>query len=118
MTQLQPLHSHLIHEVFARAVRGDPGLVKAVTDFAGEVRFINGDLVFSLPQLFQFLLIDLERSGHGRIEPSDTEYQGFHRMLYQSQINTELRRLGAIVVVDHADDDHALSLYRLTRLPG
>jgi hypothetical protein len=118
MTKLQQLHLHLIHEVFARAVAGDPGLVKAVSDFAGEVRFIEGDLIFSLPQLFQFLLIDLERRGHGSIESSDTDYQAFHRMLYHSQINTELRRLGAIVVVEHADHDHALSLYRLTRLPG
>lgn len=118
MTKLQPLHSHLIHEVFARAVRGDPGLVKAVSDFGGQVRFINGDLIFSLPQLFRFLLIDFERTGHGRMESSDADYQAFHRMLYHSHINTELGRMGAIVVVEHADDDHALSLYRLTRLPG
>jgi hypothetical protein len=118
MTKLQQLHLHLIHEVFARAVAGDPGLVKAVSDFAGEVRFIEGDLIFSLPQLFQFLLIDLERTGHGRIESSDTDYQAFHQMLYHSRINTELRRLGAIIVVDHIDDVHALSLYRLTRLRG
>lgn len=117
MTKLQQLYSHLIHEVFARVVTGDPGLVKALSDFAGDVRLIEGDLIFSLPQLFQFLLIDLERTGHGHVESSDTDYQAFHRMLYHSHTNTELRRLRAIVVVEHADDDHALSLYRLTRLP-
>ena len=118
MTLLEPLREHLMREVFARAAARDPELIAAVERFGEGMQFVNGELRFTLPRLFAFVLADFERT---RREPIDTalcDYKAFRRFLYQSQVNTELRRLGAIVVVERADDDHALSLYRLTRRPA
>lgn len=114
MTALERLRQHLVHEVFVRALARDPDLVAAVEHFDGEVNFSSGSLVFTLPHLHRFTLSHLEASGHGPLTAAQCDYKAFRRMLYQSAVNTELRQLGAMVVVEHADDDHALSLYRLS----
>lgn len=115
MTSLQALHAHLIREVFARALAGDAELADSVGRFDGIVRLEDKDLLFTLPDLFRFLLSDFERAGHGTLDVAARDYKPFHRMLYRSRTNAQLRSFGALVVVEHADDDHALSLYRLTR---
>lgn len=113
MTALEQLCRHLVDEVFARAIAHDPDLVAAVERFDGDVNFNAGSLLFTLPDLYRFTLIHLEASGHGPLDAGHCDYKAFRRMLYQSAVNTELRQLGAMVVVEHVDDDHALSLYRL-----
>ena len=115
MTPLQQLREHLIYEVFASAVTREPEFVAAIQRFGGEVHFVDGDLLFTLPELFRFLLADFEHSGRGLLDPTKCDYKAFRRLLYQGRVNTELRGLGAVVVVEHANDDHALSIYRLTR---
>lgn len=118
MTALEQLRQHLVHEVFARAIARDPDLVAAVERFDGDVRFNAGNLLFTLPHLYRFTLIHLEASGHGPLDAAQCDYKAFRRMVYQSAVNTELRRFGAMVVVERADDDHALSLYRLSHNSG
>jgi hypothetical protein len=115
MTHLQQLRQHLIHAILARALERDAEIANAVERFEGEVRFVDGELVFTLPHLYRFALHHLESSGHA-VNPIRCDYPAFRRMLYQSAVNTELRDFGARVVVERADDDHALSLYRLTRV--
>jgi hypothetical protein len=116
MTASQQLRQHLIRAIFERALERDAKLVGAVGRFEGDVRFVDGELVFTLPHLYRFALQDFEASGHAGVDASQCDYVAFRRMLYQSAVNTELRGFGARVVVERADDDHALSLYRLTRL--
>ena len=116
MTAAQRLHRHLVHQVFARASARDPELVRAVEHFDGGVSFVGDDLVFTLPQLYRFALHHFQVSGAGPDTTAQCDYASFRRLLYRSATNTELRGIGAVVVVECADDDHARSLYRLTRL--
>jgi hypothetical protein len=113
MTALEQLRQHLVHGVFERAIALDPDLVAAVERFDGEVNFNAGSLLFTLPHLYRFTLTHLEALGHGPLDAAQCDYKSFRRMLYQSAMNTELRQFGAMVVVERANDDHALSLYRL-----
>lgn len=113
MTALERLRRHLVHEVFARAVARDPDLVAAVERFDGDVSFDAGGLLFTLPHLYRFTLMHLEASSPGPLDAAHCDYKAFRRMLYQSGVNADLRQFGAMVVVEHVDDDHALSLYRL-----
>ena len=114
MTSIQALHAHLIHEIFARALAGDAVLADSVGRFEGNVRFEDKDLLFTLPDLFRLLLIEFERAGHCTLDAAARDYKAFRKLLYHSRTNAQLRILGGTVVVEHADDDHALSLYRLT----
>lgn len=114
MTALEQLRRHLVDEVFARAITHDPDLVAAVERFDGELKFDAGSLLFTLPHLYRFTLNHLATSGHGPLDAAQCDYKAFRRMLYGSDVNTELRRFGAMVVVEHADEDHALSVYRLS----
>lgn len=118
MKALEQLRRHLVQEVFARALACDPDLIAAVEGFDGAVNFNDGSLLFTLPDLYRFTLIHLEASGHGPLDAGQFDYKAFRRMLYQSAVNTELRHLGAMVVVEHVGDDHALSLYRLRHSSG
>lgn len=114
MTPLEQLRQHLVREVFARAIARDPELVAAVERFDGEVNFNADGLLFTLPHLYRFTLIHLEAVGHVRLDAARCDYKAFRRMLYQSAVNMELRQFGATVVVEHAADDHTLSVYRLS----
>lgn len=114
MTTVEKLRRHLVHEVFARAIVRDPDLVAAVEHFDGEVNFDADSLLFTLPHLYRFTLIHLGASNHGPLDSAQCDYNAFRRMLYQSAVNTDLHQLGAMVVVEHVDDNHALSLYRLS----
>jgi hypothetical protein len=118
MMNVQQLHDHLIHQVFARIIAGDPERIDALARADGGMRFVDRDLLFTLPALLRFLVLDFERSGHAPLDPAELDYKVLRRMLYQNPTNAALRRFGAVVVVEHADDDHALSLYRLTRCPA
>jgi hypothetical protein len=118
MTTVEQLVQHLVEWVFAPALAGDANLRAALACFGGNPRFDADELVFTLPHLHRFLLIHCERSGLGPPDARASDYRVFRHTLYAGDTNTALRRLGAMVVVDHADDDHALSVYRLKRLPG
>lgn len=112
----QTLQGHLIHQVFARTFAGDPELIDAIGRFDGELRCVDGDLLFTLPHLFRFLVADFEqRRGCAALADDDRDYRRFRRMLYRSDTNAALRRIGAVVVIDRADPDHSLRRYRLTR---
>lgn len=111
-------NQQLIDSVFARAVAGDPERVVAVGRFDGAVRFAGAELLFTLPELPRFLLIDWARSGHDPRVAEVANYKAFRGMLYHGRTNAELRRFGAVVGVERADADHAHSLYRLTRRNG
>jgi hypothetical protein len=115
MTALDQLRRHLVHEVFGRAIARDPELVAAVERFDGEVKFNGGSLLFTLPHLYRFTLNHFEALGHGPLDAALCDYKTFRRMLYRSDVNTELRQFGAMVVVEHAGDDHALNVYRLSQ---
>lgn len=116
MTALEQLRQHLVQVVFARAVARDPELVAAVESFDGDVHFDGSDLMFTLPDVYRFALTHLDASGRGPLDAARCDYKAFRRMLYQSALNAELRRLGAVVIIERANHDNALSLYRLTRL--
>jgi hypothetical protein len=118
MTTAQQLHHHLVYDVFAGAIAGDVNLKAAVDAFGGDVCFDAGDLLFTLPHLLRFLLLHCEASGHGVPDAQARDYRVFRRLLYGAEVNTALRPLGAVVVVERADADHRLSRYRLTRLPA
>lgn len=115
MTALEQLRQHLVHGVFECAIARDLDLIAAVERFDGEVNFDAGSLLFTLPHLYRFTLIHFEALGHSPLDVAQCDYKAFRRMLYQSDVNTELRQFGAMVVVERVDDDHALSLYRLSR---
>ena len=117
MTTAQELHDHLVHRVFAGVIAGDVDVTAAVDAFGGEVRLDAGDLLFTLPHLLRFLLLHCQASGQGVPDAQARDYRVFRRLLYGAEVNTALRRLGAVVVVERADADHRRSLYRLTRLP-
>lgn len=110
---MQALLDHLTHEIFARAFAGDRDVIEAIERFDGELRCVDGDLLFTLPDLFRFVLIDIER--RGPLPTADRDYRAFLRALYRSDMNATLRRVSAVVIVDRADKDHALRRYRLTR---
>lgn len=118
MTSAQQLHHHLVHRVFAGVIAGEVNLTDAVDAFEGEVRLQAGDLLFTLPHLLRFLLLHWEASGNGVPDAQARDYRVFRRLLYSTEVNTELRQIGGVVVVERADADHRLTQYRLTRLPG
>ena len=62
MTLLESLREHLIREVFAPAIAHKPASIATVEHFGGDMRFADGDLLFTLPQLFAFVLADFERN--------------------------------------------------------
>lgn len=62
MTLLESLREHLIRDVFAPAIAHKPASIATVEHFGGDMRFADGDLLFTLPQLFAFVLADFERN--------------------------------------------------------
>ena len=78
----------------------------------------RADLLFTLPELLRFLLLDRARTGHDPLGAEVASYKAFRGMLHHGGTNAELRRFGAVVVVERADDDPAQSVYRLTRRNG
>jgi hypothetical protein len=113
---VQALLDHLAHDIFARAFAGDRDVIEAIGRFDGELRCVDGDLLFTLPDLFRFVLIDIER--RGPLPSAERDYRAFLRALYRSDMNATLRRIGAVVIVDRGDKHHALRRYRLTRCPA
>lgn len=110
---MEPLYQHLLDEVFPRALAQDPNLVAKVAGFEGAVYFSGRDLVFTLPELFRFLLADFP-SGPASDVPGLPRYPAFRRMLYRRPTNTLLAKMGAVVIVEKASGQHASTLYRLT----
>lgn len=107
---MEQLYEQMLHDVFARAVAQDAALVEKVRSFDGTLYFNGGDLVFTLPDLFRFLLAKVPPSERPR---KALRYTAFRSMVYRLPTNTLLADIGAVVVVETAAQQHALTLYRL-----
>lgn len=112
----QLLHDHLLHRVFARVIGGDAEMAEQIRRFDGAVYFDGSDLLFTLPDLYSFVLSDFGRCEQTASRAGQIDYKTFRRMLYTRDTNTLLRQYGAVVVIAQAHDDHTLSVYRLTTL--
>ena len=104
----------VLYTTWPAALAGDAGLAERVRCFDGTVEFVGADLVFTLPDLYRFVLAELALSDTEH-DLSPEDYREFHRLLYQRATNTSLQLLGGKVVVDKAHDDHTLSRYRLVQ---
>ncbi|MFO1349270.1 MAG: hypothetical protein U1F68_00755 [Gammaproteobacteria bacterium] len=113
---MDALYHFVIHDIFRPALRGDPDLVQAILESAGEIYFKENDLLFTLPALFDFVMPRWQESSGACVPLDEGDYKAFRRMFYRNPTNTALREIGGIVVIARAEKDHERSLYRLTRL--
>ena len=114
---MDALLDHLLNHVFVPCLAGNPRIVESIGRFDGSLRFDRADLLFTLPDLYRFAVANFQCStaSHAQSALPGPDYKSFRRALYHGNMNTTLQALGAVVVVERADSDHALSVYRLTR---
>lgn len=90
--------------LFRGILEGEPQLSAALADYEGDIWLERGDLRFTLPALHTYLYT-----------PAELEYPDFRRGLYASKLNSQLRGLGAQVVIDTNTGKVDQTIYRLTR---
>lgn len=110
---LELVYSYLIEHLFPNARAEQCQLVDKAAQFDGNVRFIDGELVFSLPDLFRFALQEI---GLNSGDSAEDAYITFRRLIYQRPTNTKLATIGLTIVLERVSTDHDLSVYRLKRL--
>lgn len=113
---MEALYQYLVHDLFRRLLSGDKIVMNRIAEFRGEVKLRDGDLIFTLPELFSFALLIFahDRPTADKIDPND--YLEFRQALYDHPTNTMLKHYGGIVEVEFVHENQLLTVYRLTRI--
>lgn len=103
------LYDYVIEHVLCAVMNGDALVTRDIQRFGRSLCFVEGRLLFTLPDLFEFAVARCARE-QGAGAP---DYKSFRRMLYSKLTNAVLRQRGCVVEVAQSNAQHALSVYRL-----
>ncbi len=113
---MQKLYGYLLDEIFRGVIEQNQEVIKRIESFDGAVFFCDGDLLFTLPELFKFVSRQYAEQGGNDSQLANADYHAFRGMLYKQPTNETLKQFGAIVRVDSPNKNYALTVYRLTHL--
>ena len=113
---MEALYQYLVHDLFRRLLSGDDAVAAKVLRFEGPVSLRDGDLLFTLPDLFKFALENFKRDRPDAEKISPDDYIRFRKTLYDHPTNTLLKHYGGIVEIETVNDNQMLTIYRLTRI--
>jgi hypothetical protein len=109
------LYQHLMTEIFPAAIRNDPQLVAAANAFKGAIEFRGEELHFTLPALFDFLIVQMPNWPEQEKAVRRRDYLRFRKIIYKNPTNETLGKQGAEVEIAYLHEDHELTVYRLVR---
>ena len=99
--------------VFEAALKHETKLKQAVEMFSGDLQFDGEELVFTLPELFKFVMGYIQQEHVAQSADTTPDYLAFRKIVYQSSTNLQLRALRAAVVIDTQHLVHGERRYRL-----
>ncbi len=112
---VERLYQCLITEIFPGALRSDRALIDAISEFDGGIDVRAGELHFTLPALFEFLVTRTsDWPMQNKIERR-LDYLRFRKIIYKNATNETLSKQGAEVEIAYLHEDHELTVYRLVR---
>lgn len=113
---MEKMYRYLLDEIFRGVIERNHEVIKRIAAFDGDVFFRDGDLLFTLPELFKMVSSQCaEESDHDN-QITKSDYQAFRNMMYQQPTNETLKKFGAIVKIETPNKNHGRTLYRLTNL--
>ena len=113
---VERLYHCLMTEVFPAALRNDRALIEAINTFHGGVDFREGELHFTLPALFDFLVVQSpDWPTQTKIERR-LDYLRFRKIIYKNPTNETLGKQGAAVEIARLMENHDHTVYRLVRI--
>ena len=113
---VERLYQCLMAEVFPGALRNDTALIETINAFDGGVDFREGELHFTLPALFDFLIAqNPDWPMQNKIERR-LDYLRFRKAIYNNPTNETLGKQGAAVEIARLMEDHDHTVYRLVRI--
>lgn len=117
MSRNEERYDFLVHTIFSGVMAKEEKIVDKILDYAAMNSIFaleNGELLFTLPALFGFLLyISDEKENE---EFSSETYKAFRRMLYKMPTNTLLKQQGWVVTIEKSHRQQGLRVYRLGHL--
>lgn len=116
MSHNEELYEVLVSTIFSGVMASEKSILDEIKNFSvedGILALERGELLFTLPALFRFLLFTV------KIKENETffakDYKAFRQKLYQMPTNTHLRQLGWAVSIEKSHSTHDHRVYRLGR---
>lgn len=109
------LYPFLMDWVFGGFLRAAPDFLRALDDFAGDMRIVDEALTFTVPALFDFVRALYELQEGGSVAADKRAYLRFRKCLYGNRTNRRLKALGGQVEIATPHPNHDRRVYRLVR---
>ncbi len=94
-----------VFEFFSQIILNDPQAISLVSQYNEKLEWFEGRLIFTIDGLYQLLIDEKEFS-----------YSEFRSMLYASDINQALQKLGFKVAIFESTQKIDTSIYQLVKI--